>query len=246
MKGVYVIWVMIMVVMAAFVLGAPNGPDTLQRVSSSTRTLSSTGNAMQGMAGNVTELRVNTSMITQGWQGYYGNVTGTIVLDDALNNSMYSWTLADPSGEIFATRDNDGLDWSSSNIICANSTTISTEEAALNFNLGVGQSTDGINETFNYATHPAFNVSAKGFNADTCGFTVSTYVNDTSGLRSFNETLLYSIADTSLVYTALIVPGGTGGFKTDSSAYDFQMLVAENGHQGDATPTNYYFYVELE
>jgi hypothetical protein len=27
--------------------------------------------------------------------------------------------------------------------------------------------------------------------------------------------------------------------------YDFQMLVAEDGHQGDMNPTDYYFYVEI-
>jgi hypothetical protein len=243
-KIAFCLWFLFLLALATGALAAPSGPDELNRVSSSRRAISP-ATSIQAQAGNVTELRINTSTITQGWQGYYGNVTGTIVLDDALNNSMYSWELADPEGEIFATRDNNGISWDASNIICANITTINAEETALNFNLGTGQDADGINETFRFATHPAFNVSAKGFNADTCGFTVSTYVNDGAGVRSFNETLLYSKSDASLIYAALIFPGGTYGFKTDSSMYDFQMLVAEDGHAGDASPTDYYFYVEL-
>jgi hypothetical protein len=230
--------------LAAGALAAPNSPDRVDRLSSSTKAMSPAV-SMQAQAGNVTELRINTTTVTQGWQGYYGNVTGTIVLDDALNNSMYTWDLADPEGEIYATRDNNGVNWAATNIICANITTINAEETALNFNLGASQSKDGINETFSFNTHPAFNVSAKGFNTNACNFTVSTYVNDTSVVRSFNETLLYSISDNNLIYAALIFPGGTYGFKTDSSKYDFQMLVAEDGHSGDTNPTDYYFYVEL-
>jgi hypothetical protein len=137
------------------------------------------------------------------------------------------------------------VNWGSTNIICANITHIESEETTLNFNSG-GQSTDGINETFRFTSHPAFGVSANNFAADDCGFTVSTYVNDAPGVRSFNETLLYSTSDTSLIYASLIFPGGSDGFKTGTDGHDFQMLVAEDGHGTDVNPTNYYFYVELE
>lgn len=223
----------------------PTGPEDLATLNTSRRTTGA-ARSVQAQAGNVSELSINTTTITQGWQGYYGNISGTIVLDDALNNSMYTWDLADPEGEIYATRDNNGLNWSSGNIRCANISHVESEESTLNFNKGVGQDVDGINETFSETTHPTFNVSSTGFLADQCGFTVSTYVDDApDASRTFNETLLYSMSDSSLIYVALIVQGGADGFKSGSENYDFQMLVAEDGHQGDSNPTDYYFYVEI-
>jgi len=240
----YCLLLLILLVMAAGALAAPTGPEQLNTLSSSRRAMGSAA-SVQAQAGNVSELSINTTTITSGWQGYYGNVTGTIVLDDALNNTMYSWDLADPEGEIYATRDTDGVDWGSGNIICADISKIESEETSLNFNEGGRQSKDGINETFSFNTHPAFSVSANSFAANDCGFTVSTYVNDAPGVRSFNETLLYSNSDASLIYAALIFPGGSDGFKTGTDGHDFQMLVAEDGHGADTSPTNYYFYVEL-
>lgn len=203
---------------------------------------------IQAEAGNVSELRMNVSSVTRGWQGYYGNISGVIVLDDSLNNTMYSWELADPEGEIYAAR-NSSINWNESNIICANITHVETEETRLNFNLGTGQDIDGINETFSYATHPSFVVGNNSFASDECNFTVTTYVDDgppAAGSRTFNETLLWSTAEGGIIYMAYIFIGSSDGFKTGTDNYDFQMLVGEDGHAGDTTPVNYYFWVEIE
>jgi len=245
LKGAVLLLVVVLLV-ASIVLAAPHTPSELNNEGSSTRVEGTTGTAINAEAGNVSELSINHSKITDGWQGYYGNVTGQIVLDDALNNSMYTWELVNPEGEIYATRDTDGISWTAGNIICAMSAHVEAEESTLNFNLGTGQDVDGINETFAQTTHPGFNVSSTGFNADACNYSVSTYVDDTADTnRAFNETLLYSTSDTSLVYAALINPGSSDGFKDDNTNYDFQMLVAEDGHDGDTSVTDYYFYVEL-
>ena len=76
-----------------------------------------------------------------------------------------------------------------------------------------------------------------------CNFTNSPYSDDAVA-RNFNTTLLYAKSDSSLIYAALITKGGADGFQSDSN-YDFQMLVAEDGHNGDTDVTNYYFYVEI-
>lgn len=244
LKGAVLLLVVVLLV-ASIALAAPHTPSELTNEGSSTRVEGTEGTAINAEAGNVTELTINHSKVSDGWQGYYGNVTGQIVLDDALNNSMYTWELANPEGEVYATRDTDGISWTAGNIICAMSAHVESEETALNFNGGTGQDVDGINETFSLGSHPGFNVSSTGFDEDACNYTVSTFVDDVSGERSFNETLLYSTSDTSLVYAALINPGGADGFKSGNTNYDFQMLVAEDGHDGDVAVTNYYFYVEL-
>ena len=59
----------------------------------------------QAEAGNVTRLDINAITITTSWQGYYGNVTGNIVLADANNESLYEWGNATSiTGEVYATR----------------------------------------------------------------------------------------------------------------------------------------------
>ena len=232
-------------VYAAFI-NTPTPPNEDFTVISSSRRAYIGSRYIQAEAGNVTELRINASVVTKGWQGYYGNITGVIVLDDANNNSMYTWNLADPEGEVFAS-DSSSLTWTDNNIICANITVIEAEETAYGFNGGTGQDVDGINETFSQTSHPAFAVANNTFAADECTFNVATYVDDgPDSTSSFNETMLYSIAEDDTVWAAHIYQGGADGFKTGDTAYDFQMLVPEDGHDGDTSVTNYYFWVELE
>jgi len=248
-KHNWLIWLMAFCLVATVALadtGTPVPPNDGFTVVSSSKRIDGDSVGVQAIAGNVSELMINSSFVTNGWQGYYGNISGTIVLDDALNNTMYSWELADPEGEIYASRDN-SLDWGIGNIICADITNIETEESTLKFNLDLGQDADGINETFKFTTHPPFIVASNVFDANDCGFTASTYVDDTADPnRAFNETILYSTSDVSMIYTALIIRGGNEGFKLGGDNYDFQMLVPEDGHQGDLIPTDYFFWVEIQ
>jgi len=252
MKKIIAKWTILIMVLALTAipvlayLNEPTPPNDMFNVTSVSRRPYLAPQYIWAEAGNVSELRINTSTVTRGWQGYYGNITGVIVLDDNLNNTMYAWDLADPEGEIFATR-NSSVNWSDNNIICAAISHIQTEETRLNFNGQWGQDVDGINETFSFTTHPAFTVANNTFAADECGFVVSTYVNDTTDSgRHFNETLLWSTSDDGMIYMAFIIQGGYDGFKVGNTAYDFQMLVGEDGHDGDTSPTQYYFWVEIE
>ncbi|MCX6749909.1 MAG: hypothetical protein NTZ83_00460, partial [Candidatus Pacearchaeota archaeon] len=51
---------------------------------------------IDAIAGNVTELSITGFSTTQSWQGYFGNITGTIQLADSGDNVMYNWSLASP------------------------------------------------------------------------------------------------------------------------------------------------------
>ncbi|MBN1156162.1 hypothetical protein JXA85_00965 [Candidatus Woesearchaeota archaeon] len=220
------------------VAGAPLPPQSLERISSSRREESSVA-TVDAIAGNVTELFINITVTTKTWAGYYGNISGTITLDDAYNNTLYSWAIATPKGEIYAARNT--VDFSSGNIICPNSTVVADEETALGVN---EDDADGVNETFSFMSHPAFSVGDNSFAQDECNFTISTYVDDqTDNARRFNETLVYDKANSQLVYTSLLA-ADSDGFKVGDEQYDFQMLVGENGH-GNSDTTLYYFYVEI-
>jgi hypothetical protein len=59
----------------------------------------------------------------------------------------------------------------------------------------------------------------------------------------FEEVLLYEPSSTSVVFTSLIEDNLLG---FDQRTHDFEMMVLENGHKTDVSPTPYYFFVELE
>ncbi|MBW2964492.1 hypothetical protein KY363_03455, partial [Candidatus Woesearchaeota archaeon] len=145
---------MMLISSASFALAAaqPEGPTTLNIESTSRRT-AVTSPTLEALAGNVTQLTVAGTTVTQTWQGYYGNVTGTITLDDANNNTMYDWTLASPEGEIYAASAT--VDWTSGNVKCydldmsdaGDSSFVTLAELEALYGLAADD-IDGIDETF--------------------------------------------------------------------------------------------------
>ena len=193
------------------------------------------------LAGNVTELTIGGTSVTQTWQGYFGNVSGTIQLADSSDNVMYDWSLANPEGEVYASTSN-SIDWS--NIACFD---LNTNHAALEtlFNIALDD-VDGINETFSDAnTHDLFYTNNVEFIAGACP---SAYIYDDTGAGNetkFQEVLLTDQSSaTQVVFTSIIEEESVLGF--DGSDHDFEMLVLEDGHGTDLDTTTYFFYVELE
>ncbi|NOZ80370.1 MAG: hypothetical protein GXP63_01745 [DPANN group archaeon] len=238
-----ILMVAVTVMTAYTVMADPNIPAVLSQLSTSTRTIDGANKTNDALAGNLTEIAIDDTKVTQGWQGYYGNVSGTIVLDDALNNSMYTWDQSSASGEIYASR-NFSIDFSSGQIVCANTANVSIENTAI-FPGTAGNDADNVTNTFSQTTHPEIVVGSNTITADSCSYTLSTYVDDAAdATRTFNETLLYSKNMNSIIYTAIIAQDAEG-FKSGTDSHDFQMLVGEDGHSGDTATTTYYFYVEL-
>jgi hypothetical protein len=184
--------------------------------------------------GNVTGLNLNTTIITPSWQGYYGNISGKIVLTNALGNNFYDWDVVTPTGEVYATR---AIDVNFATVNCTDASEILTEESF------IGQTTndgDSVNNTFNQQLHPEFSVGSLTLAANSCKST-NINVNSSSQSSNFYEVLISDSAS-NLVYTS-IIDADQAGF--DSNSYDFQMLVGENGHNGDTQTTPYYFFMEL-
>jgi len=245
---------------AVFVLSDPQGPDSILPKGSGFHT-NETGSILIGaQAGNVTALVVSQQRSTQAWQGYYGNVTGTIVLDDAGNFTLYDWSLPTPSGEIYAVNSSTVVTWS--NVYCMNTSNhrmvngspgnngpgvvykINASQIELNFGINTTD-LDGLNETF-YDTY-----------TDTTGFTVGAVTIDVADGCSMAHPYTDEVADTnwqellltdntSLIFTSLI-RNSPNGFRSGSEDLnDFEMVVLENGHTQQALVTTpYYFYIEL-
>lgn len=62
-------------------------------------------------AGNTTELTISGYSVTQSWQGYFGNVTGTITLSDSDSHVMYDWNVTSPRGQIYSSTNGTGIEW---------------------------------------------------------------------------------------------------------------------------------------
>ena len=218
-----------------FVLGAiPSGPEITNKGVENGSPKSAT--LLNTSGGTITTLVLNATTQNPHWKAYVGNVTGTLVLEDSKNYSIYEWTLTTIAGEVYVTRDND-IDWSL--IECADSTDVSQEETAMNH---TSSADDSISNTFTRSTHQSFWTGSVEFTQDECGYALITYVNDTAqtGTTDFEEILLWD--NSSMVYTT-ILENKTLGF--DIGHYDFQMLVPEKGWAGPVSSTAYYFYVEL-
>lgn len=207
-------------------------------VESSQRATPDLPTSVSAQAGNVTELNIFGYSTTQSWQGYFGNVTGTLMLADASDNVMYNWSLANPEGEIYASM-SPSVNWD--NIECfdwdANGSWLESQ-----FNIE-HDDVDGVNETFSYSTgHNLFYANNREISENSC---MSAHIFDSTGSNSnalYQEVLLWD--GTDVVFTSLLEETSVLGF--DGRDHDFEMLVLEDGHASNLDTTPYYFYVELE
>lgn len=224
----------------------------------STRANPDDATGIPALAGNVTELSISGFSITQSWQGYFGNVTGTIMLADNADNVMYNWSLASPEGEIYASTNN-SISWA--NVQCFNfdaegtysgiETPGETNQYGTNLTIleamfGIADDdVDGVNETFTLlgSGHNTFYTNNLEFSEGECRntqiFTNAGYGED----NKFEEVLLYEPTTSSVIFTSLL---NEDVFGFDSNPHDFEMLVLENGHLTDIDTTTYYFWIELE
>ena len=237
MRLLKILGILFVLVLAVFTaVAVPNGPSNINVLGSSRFPVASASNT-SAMAGNVTELNFQSNTVTNTWQGYYGNVSGSIKLGDSNNNTLYDWTAASPNGEIYATKASATPTWAS--IACANPTQIIAEDTSIGADPSFDQ--DSANKTFANVT--SFNQFYVGnVNINTSQDCYAVQLNNASNVPSnnFQEVLLHD--GSSLIYTSVLTQDANG---FDNRTHDFEMIVGENGHNGDSTATPYYFYVEL-
>lgn len=221
----------------SFVTAEPNGANHTEE--SNERAGASQAESHNASAGNITELTVIGISITQSWQGYFGNVSGAIELADADDNVMYNWSLASPSGEVYATM-NDSVNWTST--ACA---TNATDTPILEAYFGIaGADVDGVDETFFASNdHDEFYVNNIQIAAGTCELSARIFGDTGAGVDTEFEEVILKAGSGEYVF-ASILDKDLEGF--DSATHDFEMLVLEDGHDSDTDTTTYYFYVELE
>lgn len=245
-----------LILFSAVVFAAPDGPESIERgASERSGTADASGVLQEAEAGNMTSLHINTTKITKRWQGYYGNITGTITLDDADNATMYSWEIATVQGEIYASNGS-GVTWA--NIVCLNFTSNTTEDTAeerynlstINAFIGLASDTeqadeDSVNATFNQTfgdDGASIGIGSVTINNQENCSMVTLYNNNGYQTTDFQEILLTD--NESIVFTAILEQDTTG---FQNIPIDFEMMVGVNGTSATAAThiKNYYFYVEL-
>ncbi|MEA2037345.1 MAG: hypothetical protein U9O94_07580, partial [Nanoarchaeota archaeon] len=120
LKAILVLGILIGLAKAA--IAAPWGADSVERVSDVRGTPGGSPQAVSAQAGNVTQLTINTTILTKRWQGYYGNITGKMTLSDASGYTLYDWSYdkdLSVTGEIYAANKSI-TSWA--NVLCVNLT----------------------------------------------------------------------------------------------------------------------------
>ena len=236
----------------------PFGAQVTERRSE--RAPNDTAQSIFAQAGNVTEMDIIGFSITQSWQGYFGNVSGTITLGDLSDNVLYNWSAVNPSGEVYATNAT-LVSWV--NIQCFNFTATGTYASDVaqrgatslygtNLSLlenwtgiAVGD-VDGVDETFTLlgSGHDIFYTNNLEFAGGECRNT-RLFGDTGAGVDGeFEEVLLYDPDNQAVIFTSLIENSTVLGF--DDGDHDFELIVLENGHSTDVAVTNYYFYLEIQ
>jgi len=219
-----------------FVFAQPSGP-TITILANETKSIGQAG-LINTSGGTISTVYLNATTQNKRWKAYVGNVTGSLTLDDASDNSIFDWQLTSIIGEVYATRAVGSVNWSGIN--CSNSTHISNENIALNHT----NADDNITATFDDLTHAGFYTGTREILTNTC-FSVNTYVNSTIQSEYFEEVLLYDGTNETNGNLVYATPLEQDIYGFDNQTYDFQMIVPERGLDSWTSSTAYYFYVEL-
>lgn len=184
--------------------------------------------------GNVTPVNLVINSSTLHWQGFFGNVTGSLGLGYG-SSVLKTWSLSTVRGQVYASQGT-SIDFT---VLNSTSVTLANVDAAFSFLTGASDSaansgSNGANSAFNI-THYTVQASSKP--------RILTY--NSSG-ASVWETVVLNSGDTAnttkYVFAGLL---NNSGIAADGTAANFQILVPENS-AGNLVSTTYYFYGEVQ
>jgi hypothetical protein len=219
--------------MPAIVRALPQGA-TDDAGPTSTKSLTSAGSNIS-KGGYVTEINFSTEQRTAKWQGYYGNVTGSIVLEDGDDHEMFNWTwYASKGGEVIATTNDSIPPWES-----LAATAIDGSDMDTIGSLWGWESTQSDDARHTFEDHDTSVVIA-GISIGTTNGTDSLGAGNAGDFKEVVLTDGATAIKKDFLFVAII---NDDAIAFDGTAKDFEMLVPV----GDtpASTEQYYFYVEL-
>ena len=180
-----------------------------------------TGDSVDLQSGVIYSANLSTEQATFRWVGLFGNVSGTIILGDADADIFYSWNA---KGNLVYASDEANPDWTS--VSDASLGDVISSYPYLN------QGSDNYNVTFVGVSE---SIGSQIFSVS------SDYATTYTGLSTTWKT--YSLKDgADIIFVGKIVEDGVA---YDGSVADFQMIIPEDGVNGDASLTTYNLWVEL-
>jgi hypothetical protein len=256
-----------LIIMILPVKGVPGGP-TITVLGNTTSSIdegtlvNSSINGTISPGGYIFKSLVNITNQNLKWKAYIGNVTGTFTLDDALDNTIYSWSITTVSGEVYATRSSGNINWTGINCTWISDGRYNATDGFENSNrtpehdenvaLSHTGADDNITATFTNTNHSSVSIGSQVLGKNEC-FTVQTYQSNSeqafadSDNANFTQLILYDGAynttNGDIVYASLLEQDNTAFDSTKT--VDFQMILPEDATDGYTGSTGYYFYVEL-
>ncbi len=180
-------------------------------------------------AGHTYLTNLSAEQSTYHWAGLFGNVTGKIVLGDTSSFKMFEW---DAIGQWVYASIASALTWTGT----WDAATCSDVESAFSFLTGAS---DDCAHTFTATDN--FNSEATGQSASS---TIEAQTYDNTTTAYWNTMVVKDGAATpNLVFVA---PVETGHKSFNNQTVQYQMILPENGGNGDTSPTQYYLWVELK
>lgn len=184
------------------------------------------------VGGNITNLEISGDILTSKWQGYYGNVSGTITLQDSDSNSMIDWDWTAAEGGIVLATTNSSPNWSSAFDI-ASGTNVNT---AWSFTT---DDTDSATNTF-IDTNESVKISGTEVTSTACAYTYNS-----TGIGIWQTAVVSGLGDTNADKDDYLFAGiiSADGNSYNDREIDFQMIVPT---PEDGTGDTYEFYIELK
>jgi hypothetical protein len=226
--GIAVIVVALVAAFTGIVSAVPDGATGTANAPVTKATVTATSDDAQG--GYIAEFNLTVMQQTTKWQGYYGNMTAGITLDDDTAATMYSWTTATPAGEVYATTLNGVPAWTT----FTNDTVSATVDTAYGF---VSGESDDMGNTFLDQDHAAFYLAGTEITAGMGQRAVTTGTWETVILLGSGA----GTATNDYLFVG-IIRDNTTSYKGAPDTCDYQMIIPENPSTGT---TPYYFYAEI-
>jgi len=175
--------------------------------------------------GNITAVNVSSVSLTDRWASYFGNVTGSIILDDnGIGNAVYTWSWAPAAG----------------GEVCV------SEASAFNFATAAAATAANIDSVWGFTG--VADSAANTYNNGSCSLTFTpqgakTGVGaDIQGVSSYISCAIAQPSPTQEDHFAFCAVMNSSGVNYDNVPSHYEVIVPTTNGSGTET---YYFYAEL-
>ncbi len=189
----------------------------------------STAGTVSVTAGSIQEANLTAKQSTYYWAGLFGNATGQIVLGDNANNQMFVWNAVGVAVYAAVTNAIDWVNpWSTANCTDMDNSFTYLQNAH----------SDSCANTF--TANDSFSSVATGQSVTN---TSEAITNDNTG-TAYWKTMIVKDANGNIIFISPVDQNGHAAYNGTTAEY--QMILPEDGSNGNTQATQYYLWVELQ